>query len=116
MRRFEALGYGPVRFAGGIQTTWWGATAAEAAREQPVQPNQEVAHSSSITRPVCACEFFNQEEGAQLGQGGCATPVEGVQSDGRPVVTKDGEGVPPALIVGGIGVAGLIGLLAAGVI
>jgi len=120
LRRFEPAGYGPVHL--GVVEAWWSSGGVVAmdpgpALEPPVPvayshapyPTRGISRTPVTTRPVCACKFFG------LGQGGCATPVEGA-----PVVAGGGSapasGPSTLTIVGGVGVLGVLGLLAAGVI
>ncbi len=109
MIRFRPAGpNGRVPLAGGgVSTTWWGGFEHAVFDEpQPAAPYpEEVAYSSSITRPACSCKILGQ---------GCAVPQEGAPTGG--VVSKPGEGPSTAVVAGGVGALALLGLLATGVI
>ncbi len=122
MRRFEAMGYGPVSF-GGVETTWWGGfeqTVVHAPERPPIgtvppgiietdgeveRPDADAVYSSSITRPMCACKMLGQ---------GCSIPQEGAPAGGRP--SAPSEGPSTLAVVGSLGVVGVLGLLVTGVL
>lgn len=125
LERFRPAGLGRVRM--GLTQTWWSAGGV-AVQEAPERAPEPVAYSMdpappsrpSTTRPACACKFFGL---TGLGQGGCATPIEGAPATAEGSMPADAppskaapEGPSTIAIVGGVGVLGVLGLLAAGVI
>ncbi len=91
---------------GAAEVSLW---AGFANVEETPEPVDEVAYSSSITRPKCACKILN---GKGLGQG-CSIPTEGFPGSS---VARDGEGPSTLAVVGGVTGAGLILALVTGIL
>lgn len=114
MIRFRPADYGRrVPLAGSIQASWWGGFEhtvfedPEPSDPYPTDPYppEDVAYSSSITRPACACKILGQ---------GCAVPQGGTPTGGA--VSQPSDGPSTVAVVGGISAVALLGLLVAGVI
>lgn len=93
---------------GAAEVSLWAGFEKVVVEEGPA-PVQEVVHSSSITRPKCACKILN---GKGLGQG-CSIPTEGFPGSS---VARDGEGPSTLAVVGGVTGAGLILALVTGIL
>ncbi len=95
------------RRLGTVAEAWW--AGFERVEEAPTPVKDEVAYSSSITRPKCACKILN---GKGLGQG-CSIPTEGFPGSS---VARDGGGPSTLAVVGGVTGVGLILALATGIL
>ncbi len=104
---YPVVNRGTARIGASEVSLWAG--FERVAVEERLAPVDEVTHSSSITRPQCACKILN---GKGLGQG-CSIPTEGFPGSS---VARDGGGPSTLAVVGGVSGVGLILALAAGIL